>query len=226
MTEAIHAANVVVSIGRHTVLEHVSFDVSAGRTAALLGSQGAGKSTFIHALLGRLRRSSGDLSVCGIDPAVSPTEVAKRTTYVGQPSVLEPHLTTLENVAHLLELAAAPVPKPIEITKALRDVDVPDRVIAARSSRAKGLVTISVWLAIAQLRASELVLLDEPTEFLNPSDSAHLASLIHEVTARGTAVLVTTRDARFAEECASTVYLLESGRLSIASRSRSPVAAP
>ena len=225
MTEAIHAANVVVSVGRQAILEQVSFDVSAGRTAALLGAQGAGKSALLQTLLGRRVRSSGDLSVCGVDPGVSPREVAKRTTYVCHPDVLEPHLTMWQNVAHLLQLAGAPVPPQIEIAKTLRDVDIPDRVIAARSGQAKGLATISVWLAIAQLRASALVLMDEPSESLNASDATHLAFLIHEVTGRGTAVFVTTRDARFAAECASTVYLLESGRVSLTSRSRYPIAA-
>jgi len=195
-------------------------DVACGRTAALIGRPGAGKSIFIRTLLGRLKRSGGELRVCGCDPSVSPQDVAKLTTYVGNPSVLEPNLTTLQNVVLLLQIAGAPVPAREAMIQALRDVDVPDRVVDGLAVHTTPLQALSTWLALARLRASSLVLLDDPTAFLTPSDASHLASLVQELADRGPAVLVTTRDARFAEECASVLYLLESGRILPAVRTR------
>lgn len=223
MLEVIHAKSVNVSIGPTRVFEEVTIRLAAGRTAALLGAQGTGKSVLLRTLLGRVRRSSGHLVVCGFDPEQHPREVAVRTTLVANLDVFEPHLTTVENVAHLLHLAGSSVSDRTAIVGALRDADIPDRVISARFGAQQGLVPISIWLAVAQLRSSVLLLLDDPTQFLNRADAAHLCSLICQAAERNTAVFVTTRDARFAEECASSVYSLESGRLSGTSARRSTI---
>jgi|SRR6185503_1979683 len=213
MTEAIRVERLGVRVGRKTILEDVSLTVMPGRTAAIVGGAGAGKSVFLRTLLGHFTRSSGELRVVGFDPGVNPRDVTRHTTFVANPDVFEPQLTTLQNVVHLLTLVGAPVPDREQLVRALRDVDVPDRLIDARTAELSGLEALAVWLSIASLRTSSLVLLDEPTEFLGPADTMRLASLLHEVSTRGTAVLLTTRDKRFAEDSTSSTYLLESGHI-------------
>ena len=220
MMEAINAAELVIRVGRHILLDHVSLSVPVGRSVALVGRSAAGKSIFIRVLLGLFARDEGQLLVCGLDPEVQPKQVRRLTTYVSEPDVLEPHLTTSQNVAHIVSLSGLPTPTRVDIARALRDADVPDRVIDRPASNLTKHLALVIWLAIGRLRGSQLVILDDPTAHLNPSEASHLASLLREFAERGPAVFVATRDERFADEFASAVYVLESGHFSSRSRSR------
>lgn len=218
MTETIRAANLIVAVGRQTVLRQASMVVKHG-CAAVLGGAGTGKSILLRTMLGQARRSEGSLEVCGLDPQVDPLEIGRRVTYITGPEVFEPHLTIRQNVEHILRLARTPVPSRIEIDRALRDAEVPDRAITSVAYRLSALVAIQTWLAIARLRLSHLVLLDEPSKHLNALETSQLAALIRDVASRQT-VVVATRDTRFAEDCASTIYRLDSGRLLLVPRSQ------
>ena len=74
-------------------------------------------------------------------------------------------------------------------------------------------MTVSVWLGIARLRRSELVLLDEPMSQLSLSEATHIAHLLRELATHGPAVLIATSDQRLAEETGDSVHELEDGQL-------------
>jgi ABC-type cobalamin/Fe3+-siderophores transport system ATPase subunit len=91
---------------------------------------------------------------------------------------------------------------------------VPDRTFDLRARSLTRLESLSVWIAIARLRQSAVVLLDDPAASLGPRDAVRAAILVRELRANGPTILVATRDQQFAEEVADVVYLLEGGRLS------------
>jgi ABC-2 type transport system ATP-binding protein len=80
------------SYGEILAVDHVSFEIEAGRILALLGANGAGKSTTVHMLLGLLRPSSGSVEIAGVDVARDVGAVRRATAYVPDPLPLSaPH---------------------------------------------------------------------------------------------------------------------------------------
>ena len=100
------------------------------------------------------------------------------------------------------------------LDKALRESDVPDRLFDQEAGRLGAREALAVWIAVARLRQTPLVLLDDPTALLTPAESARTVVLIRELCVAGTTVLLTTPDRRFADEVAHEVHILEGGRLS------------
>jgi branched-chain amino acid transport system permease protein len=146
--------------------------------------------------------------------------IARSVTYVPKDKVFEPHLTIRANVEFLLRLAGGPVAERLEVERSLRDADIPDREINRGAAHCSGATVIRAWLALAQLRSSLVVLLDEPSRHLNSAEASQLAAQVRDRAAGGVTMVVATADGRFAEECAPAVHRLESGR--VVSMTRSP----
>ena len=94
-----------LSYGTHVVLDRLSLAVPAGSITALLGGNGAGKSTTLSALLGFTRAQSGTIAICGIDPAATPDESRRRVAYLPENVALYEHLSAVENADYLLALS-------------------------------------------------------------------------------------------------------------------------
>jgi ABC-type transport system involved in cytochrome c biogenesis ATPase subunit len=107
-TPAILIQNLTVSYGPHRVLDGLSLQVPAGSITALLGGNGAGKSTTLAALLGFARAQSGVVSVCGIDPGADPDGARRKIAYLHENVALYEHLTAVENAEYLLALSGDP----------------------------------------------------------------------------------------------------------------------
>lgn len=222
MMTAIDASRLTVTLGEKTILNQVSFRVEKGTTAAIVGRPGSGKSILLRALLGQAAIVQGNLQVCGWDPRPAAPEVRRRVTYVASPSVFEHHLTTRQNVTHILRLAGAADPSRDAVDRALRDSDVPDRDFDRLAAQLDQRAALLVWLAIARLRSSELVMLDDPAAYLTASQASQVASVARELAEVGPAVLLVTRDDRWAGMAAGPVYSLEDGHLSLPIRARPP----
>jgi len=210
--QPIEMRDVELTRGSRTVLSGLSLDVKAGEIYALLGGNGAGKSTTLSALLGFLTPTSGLIRVCGYDPAAEADAARRRTAYLPENVALYDLLTAHENIAYFMALARAE-PERAAIDAAL---DAAGLQREARDRRVSGYskgMRQKVAIAMAVLRDVPVLLLDEPTSGLDPRATADFNALLGGLKARGTAILMVTHDLLGAADCADRIGFLAEGRI-------------
>ncbi|MEV7892411.1 urea ABC transporter ATP-binding subunit UrtE [Streptomyces sp. NPDC002817] len=205
--------DVRVGYHRSTVLHGVSIEVPKDGVAAVLGHNGAGKSTLLRAAVGLLSPNSGTIRLDGEDiTRRRPHErVARGMAYVPQGQQSFPHLTTAENlqlVADGRRRGKEAIAEALDLFPALRTL----------SGRRAGLLSGGQrqQLAIARALVTEprILLLDEPTEGIQPSVVAEIEETILALAARGgLSVLLVEQHVGFAMRAAQKYYVLEAGRV-------------
>jgi ABC-2 type transport system ATP-binding protein len=198
-----------VRYGRQTALDDVSLRVPRGAVYALLGRNGAGKSSLIRCLLGQQRPQGGRTALHGLDSWRHRPRTMLRTGVVPEEPDAPPGMTVPRIVRFCGRLYPSWDATAVEAR--LRRFEIPLGVPFGRLSKGqKGLVS----LALALGHGPELLILDDPTLGL---DVAARKSLYEEVVAdladRGTTVLLTTHDLAGVEGIADRVGILRSGRL-------------
>lgn len=211
-SDLIQIDKLVVERGARRVLDDLSLSVSSGEIYALLGGNGAGKSTTIAALLGFLKPSAGSIAVAGIDPSVSAEQARQKIAYLPENASLYEHLSARENVDYFLALAGEA--HSIDEREAAFDAvglqaDARDRRLSGFSKGMRQKVAI----ALAVVRQVPVLLLDEPTSGLDPRATADFNALIGRLKERGTAILMVTHDLLGAADCADRIGFLDQGRI-------------
>jgi len=198
--------------GRAQVLFDVDLEVEAGEVVALLGRNGAGKSTTLKAIMGLVRPTAGDVKFDGRDlRALEPYEIARLGLgYVPEDRRIFTELTVGENleVGRQAPRAGAPswsAEKLFQLFPALRALR--ERRGARMSGGEQQMLCIARTLA-GNPRA---VLLDEPSEGLAPVVVEHVARAIGELKQAGVAVLLAEQSRHFTERVADRTVLLETG---------------
>ena len=202
----------VLHYGAHRVLDGLTLSMAAGEIYALLGGNGAGKSTTLSALLGFVRVDGGRVRVGGIDPAADPDAARRRIAYLPENVALYEHLSAVENADYLLALSGTPRER-TAITDALAAAGLQERAFDQRLGGFSKGMRQKVAIAVALLREVPVLLLDEPTSGLDPRATADFNALLHAVRARGTAVLMVTHDLLSAADVADRIGFLEGGRI-------------
>jgi ABC-2 type transport system ATP-binding protein len=198
--------------GNHLALERVDLQIAPRARFSLLGANGAGKTTFIRMLTGFLLPSSGALTVDGISPARHPHAVNKRIGFAMETSRLYPEL----RVRSLLRfLGGARGLRGSELKNAV------DRVIerfqlASVATRRTGNLSKGferrVSLAQAFLLEPPLIVLDEPTNGLDPAQRDQVRMILREIDAEQTLILC-THDLDEARALTDRAGVLDAGRL-------------
>jgi ABC-2 type transport system ATP-binding protein len=209
---SIFIENLVVERGKRRVLDGLSCAVSAGSVYALLGGNGAGKSTALFALLGLLNPSSGTIRVAGCDPTRQADAVRRATAYLAENAVLYEHLSARENVTYFLGLAGQQRSRS-EIEDAFSSVRLDRNAWDKRLGAFSKGMRQKTAIALAFLRQTPVLLLDEPTSGLDPSASADFHALLGDLKVRGVAVLMVTHDVLGAADCADAIGLIDRGRI-------------
>ena len=209
---ALHAKDVAAGYAGRTVLHGLDLAVHAGEIYALLGTNGAGKSTALNLFLGFLRPQAGAVRVMGIDPAAEPEKARRQLAYIPENVALYEHLSARENVAYLLHLAGQRA-SDAAIVDALTAAGLDPAAHGRRvSGFSKGMrQKVSIGLAVA--RQVPALLLDEPTSGLDPQAAADFHALLAGLRGRGVAVLMVTHDLLGAVEIADRIGFLDKGRL-------------
>ncbi|GAB1255946.1 ABC transporter ATP-binding protein [Aurantivibrio plasticivorans] len=206
-TESLH-----VSRTGKEVLRGISFSVNAGQVYALLGGNGAGKSTTLLSFLGFIQPSGGYIRVDGKDVHTHLASTRKAIAYLPESASLYEHLNAYENITYFLQLAGSEA-KHQDIDNAL------DRVSLASQSRQNPLRDYSkgmrqkVAIALAILRNTDILLLDEPTSGLDPSAIDELHHIVRSLADSGKTILMVTHDVYGACQVADKIGLLRNGAL-------------
>jgi ABC-2 type transport system ATP-binding protein len=209
---ALEAEGLEQRYGTQQVLRGLTFSVKAGEIYALLGGNGAGKSTTLNLFLGLARPTAGAARVCGVEVGSDPAAARARIAYVPENVALYEHLTARENIDYLLTLARADTAAAL-IEEALDAVGlVPEAWDRRLGGYSKGMRQ-KVAIALAIARRVPVLLLDEPTSGLDPRATADFHCLLETARIRGVATLMVTHDLLGAAEVADRIGFLAEGRI-------------
>jgi ABC-2 type transport system ATP-binding protein len=208
----LHAQAVVAGYGDRTILRGLELAVHAGEIYALLGANGAGKSTTLNLFLGFLRPQSGSVRVQQADPALQPAAARRLLAYIPENVALYEHLSARENLAYLLHLAGQRTSGPA-IGQALDRAGLEPSAHGRRVGGFSKGMRQKVSIALALARQVPALLLDEPTSGLDPQATADFQALLVSLRAQGVAILMVTHDLLSAADVADRVGFLDQGRL-------------
>ncbi|HJT03591.1 MAG TPA: urea ABC transporter ATP-binding subunit UrtE [Pseudonocardiaceae bacterium] len=206
-------SGVHVGYGRTTVVHGASIEVPAGGVAAVMGHNGAGKTTLLRAAVGLLQPSSGSIMLDGEDiTRMRPNERVKRGVgYVPQGQQCFPQLTTAENlqlVADTRRDGKKLIAEALDLFPALRDL------LSRRAGLLSGGQRQQLAIARALITKPRMLILDEPTEGIQPTVVAEIEQTILSLTAReGLSILLVEQHVGFALAAASRYYVMEAGRI-------------
>lgn len=205
--------NAAASYSTARIISDISLKVNAGEIRAVLGRNGVGKSTLMKYIAGTVPNERGEVRLDGERLPVSPSRRARAGIgYVPQGREIFPRLTTAENI----ELAARAcghnsrreVERMFELFPMLKE-----RASVMGQSLSGGQQQI---LAIARALAThaKLLILDEPTEGVQPSIIDQIHDILHELNAdSGVAMLIAEQNLDFVTGLASTCYIMDKGQL-------------
>ena len=208
----VHLADVHLSYGSHMVLRGLDLEIRAGEIYALLGGNGAGKSTTLSVLLGFARPHAGKVRVADLDPVAQADAARRRIAYLPENVALYEHLTAVENADYLLALSGEPQSRDA-IVGAFQAAGLQDRAWDQRLGGFSKGMRQKVAIAVALLREVPVLLLDEPTSGLDPRATADFNGLLANVRERGTAVLMVTHDLLSAADVADRIGFIDAGRI-------------
>jgi len=189
-------------------VDGVTFDVREGEVYALLGENGAGKSTIVEILEGHRKASSGQVSVLNADPATAGRKFRDRIGVVLQSSGVESEFTVRE----VIELYGGCYRVRRGVDELVAMVGLEEKV-DSRVGTLSGGQRRRVDLALGIVGKPELLFLDEPTTGFDPSARRKSWSLVEELGSAGTTVVLTTHYLDEAERLADRVGVLSRGRL-------------
>jgi ABC-2 type transport system ATP-binding protein len=209
----VSARGVVKRYGHTVALAGLDADIGPGITG-LLGSNGAGKTTFISLILGLRSRDAGELTVLGHDPATAGIEVRSRIGYAPEHHDLPAELAATDLVRHLSEMHLLPQ------RAAVQRANDALWLVGLGEERFRPVGTMStgqrqrVKLASAIAHDPEVVLLDEPTDGLDPMQRTEMLDLIRRIgTEFGMHIVISSHHLEEVERICDAVVIVEGGEV-------------
>lgn len=208
---AIHVKGLMKSYGKLEVLRGVDFDVAQGSIFALLGSNGAGKTTAIRILSSLLHADGGTATVNGYDVFKHGADVRRSISLTGQFAAVDDILSGRENLVLIAQLRHVKNPGAVA-----------DGLLARFSLTEAGSRKVSTYsggmrrrldIAMSLIGNPPVVFLDEPTTGLDPEARIEVWDAVKELAAGGTTVLLTTQYLDEAEQLADRIAILHKGRI-------------
>ncbi|NGZ74323.1 ABC transporter ATP-binding protein [Saccharibacillus alkalitolerans] len=176
-------------IGRKTIIHSISFDVREGEIFGFLGPNGAGKTTTIRMLVGLIKPTSGSVEICGFDVQKQPEEALKYVGSIVENPEMYPFLTGWENLTHFARMQEGIDEERIrEVTEL---VHLGGRIHEKVRTYSLGMRQ-RLGIAQALLARPKLLILDEPTNGLDPKGIKEMRAFIRELAAGGLAVFVSS----------------------------------
>ncbi len=211
ITPAIEIAGLTKSYGDHAVLRGVALSVPAGTIVALLGSNGAGKTTVVKILSTLLKADGGTATVNGYDVATRPAQVRESISLTGQFAAVDEILTGRENLVLVAELRHLKGPGAIA-DELLARFDL-TAAAGRRAATYSGGMRRRLDIAMSLIGDPPVLFLDEPTTGLDPQSRIEVWRTVQELAGQGTTVLLTTQYLDEAEHLADRIAILHEGRI-------------
>jgi len=208
----LNVSDIYVSYGQSEALHGISFSAERNETVAIMGRNGMGKTTLFKSLMGILPLKRGSVSVDGADVSHEESfrRVAKGIAYVPQGRMIFPTLTVEENILSGMENASSrKIPEDIyALFPVLWDMR------RRRGGNLSGGQQQQLAIARALVANPKVLILDEPTEGIQPSIIKDIARSLNEISkVRKLTIVVSEQILSFALDVADRLYVIESGRL-------------
>ena len=189
-------------------VDEITFQVDQGIIFGMLGPNGAGKTTTIETLIGLTERTSGDVSVLGLDPKKDQAKLKQKVGVQLQSPSLFPRLTVQE----MIELFSSFYDNPFSEDKAISMVGLEDKM-KTRIESLSGGQHHRLAVALALLSNGDIIFLDEPTTGLDPQARRKLWEVIEEMKNLGKTVFLTTHYMEEAEELCDDLLIIDHGEI-------------
>jgi len=193
-------------------VDNVSFRIGRGEVVGLLGHNGAGKTTAMKMMSGYLEPSAGTIEIQGLDVGQHASAVQQRLGYLPESLPIYPEMSVADYLDYAASLKGIPEHhRSREVRGALEATDLQGRVLDGIGTLSRGFRQ-RVGVAQALLGEPDLLILDEPTNGLDPGQTEHMRGLIRSLAQRAT-VILSTHIMQEVEALCDRVLVLSSGRL-------------
>jgi ABC-2 type transport system ATP-binding protein len=211
MEKAIQVNGLQKSYKQIHVLKGVDFEVEKGSIFALLGSNGAGKTTIVKILTTLLKQDRGTAAVNGFNVAAKPNDVRQSISLTGQFAAVDEILTGRENLIMIARLRHLKNPRQVtdDLLNRFGLTDAADRVVSTYSGGMRRRLDIAMSL----VGKPQLIFLDEPTTGLDPEARIEVWKIVKELANGGTTVFLTTQYLDEAEQLADRIAILHEGKI-------------
>jgi len=209
--QAIQVTGLQKSYKELQVLKGVDFEVEQGCIFALLGSNGAGKTTVVKILTTLLKQDAGTATVNGFNVATKPDNVRQSISLTGQFAAVDEILTGRENLIMIAQLRHLKNSRQVAVDLLNRFglTEDADRRVSTYS----GGMRRKLDIAMSLVGKTQLIFLDEPTTGLDPEARLEVWKMVKELANNGTTVFLTTQHLEEAEQLADRIAILHEGRI-------------
>ncbi len=202
------------SYGELIAVDRVSFGIGRREIVGLLGHNGAGKTTIMRMLTGFLEPSHGSIRIDGLDIAEQRRSVQRRIGYLPENCPLYPDVTVLEHLDYQGTLYGIPTARrPAAIRRAVERTELGAKAGALVGTLSRG-YRQRLGVASALLHEPDILILDEPTNGLDPSQIQQMRALIREQASHAT-VIVSTHILQEVEAVCARVLIMRAGQLAV-----------
>ncbi|MFC1476307.1 ABC transporter ATP-binding protein [Candidatus Zixiibacteriota bacterium] len=194
-------------------VDQVSFAVKPGQIFAMLGGNGAGKTTMINLFLNFLEPTAGEARINGVVSHQDPLTAKKHVAYVSENVMLYPNFTAIQNLDFFARLGGRTDYQKSDYRDVLLRVGLSEDVHHKRLKGFSKGMRQKCGIAIAMLKDAPAILLDEPTAGLDPQAGHDFINLLASLREEGKAILMSTHDIFRAKEIADIIAIMDQGRI-------------
>jgi ABC-2 type transport system ATP-binding protein len=207
----ISVQNLTRRYGESFAVHDVSFQIDRGEVVGLLGHNGAGKTTIMRMLSGFLEPTSGSIQIDNLTMGPNTAAIQQRIGYLPENCPAWPEMTVSEFLEFQAELHnVPPTQRAGAIATAIRRTELADRVTESIQTLSRG-YRQRVGVAQAILHSPDIIILDEPTNGLDPTQILHMRALIRELSQSAT-VIVSTHILQEVQAICERVLIVRAGR--------------
>lgn len=206
---AIETIELTKRYGKRLAVDRLNLTVGKGEVFGFLGPNGAGKTTTIAMLLGLVRPTKGQAIVLGHDVQREPAKALRRVGAMIEAPAFYPYLSGADNLRVLARAGGIPAER---VGQVLATVELSDRARDKVATYSQGMKQ-RLAIAAALLPDPELIILDEPTNGLDPAGTVEIRNLIRELAAGGRTILLCSHLLYEVEQLCSRVAILKEGKL-------------
>ncbi len=203
--------------GALTAVDDVSFQIQPGEVVGLLGHNGAGKTTIMKMITGFLEPTSGDIRVDALRIGPDTSAIQSRIGYLPENCPVWPDMTVIDYLDYQAGLHGVAAPdRPAAIASAIKRTALVDRADALISTLSRG-YRQRVGVAQALLHKPAILILDEPTNGLDPTQILHMRQLIRDLATSAT-VIISTHILQEVQAVCQRVLIMRGGKLVVDAR--------
>ena len=212
MSRMLHIEGLTKQFGAFTAVDNISFSVDRGEVLGFLGPNGAGKTTAMRMVTGFLPPTAGTVTVDGYDVSRQPIEVKRRIGYLPEGAPLYEDMTPLELLSYIADVRRiSGQAKHDAIERAASRINIEPVMHQSIGTLSKGYKR-RVGIAQAILHDPEILILDEPTDGLDPNQKHEVRKLINEM-AENKAIVISTHLLEELEVICSRAIVIAAGKI-------------